>query len=74
MSNVCVMHYGWFILASLIGSGIGTFLVLRFWKTGELDIDEKGMRGDIWQRWDAMTDEEKKAEVRKAEKILRGDK
>lgn len=32
----CVLHYGWFVLASLIGSGIGTSLVLRFWKTGEM--------------------------------------
>lgn len=44
MSGVCVMHYGWFVLASLIGSGIGSFIVVRFWKTGELNGNGRDLK------------------------------
>ena len=48
MTTPCILHYGWFVLASLTGSGIGTSLVLRLWKTGQLtdELDGGGKNGN----------------------------
>lgn len=67
-------YFGFYVFAcALLGAALGA--AISPWMTwmGSRNGNKEG-RGDIWQRWDAMTDEEKKAEVRKAEKILRGDK
>lgn len=34
----CLLAYGYIFLAALLGAGLGTFLVLRLWRTGELDV------------------------------------
>ena len=44
MMTACVLHYGWFVLASLIGSGLGSFIVVRFWKTGELNGNGRDLK------------------------------
>lgn len=38
---ICALHYSGIFIASLLGAGVGSFMVLRFWKTDELDDDDR---------------------------------